>query len=178
MPAPWIQVKLLEILALIGQDDKESSEKMYETLNIVIKKADDMGTNMGYALVYQCLKAITTIYPHQPLIDLVSSTIARFLQSETHNLKYIGITGLASIVKIDPKYTLSYQGLVVDCLEDTDDTLKIKTLDLLYKMTNKQNVEPIVDRLLAYLKEAPIEAGSRKDLVQKISNLSENFAPN
>ena len=39
-------------------------------------------------------------------------------------------------------------------------------------------MEPIVDRLLAYLKEAPIEAGSRKDLVQKISSLGENFAPN
>ena len=56
--------------------------------------------------------------------------------------------------------------------------MKIKTLDLLYKMTNKQNVEPIVERLLNYLKEAPIEAGSRKDLVTKISSLSENFAPN
>lgn len=93
-------------------------------------------------------------------------------------MKYIGITGLGSIVKIDAKHTLSYQGLVVDCLEDTDDTLKVKTLDLLYKMTNKQNVEAIVDRLLAYLKEAPIEAGSRKDLVHKISSLGEKFAPN
>ena len=68
--------------------------------------------------------------------------------------------------------------LVVDCLEDTDDTLKIKTLDLLYKMTNNVNVEAIVERLLSYLKEAPIEASSRKDLVNKISNLGENFAPN
>jgi AP-4 complex subunit epsilon-1 len=45
----------------------------------VLKKADDMGTNMGYALVYECLKVITRIIPHQPLIDLASSTIARFL---------------------------------------------------------------------------------------------------
>ena len=37
---------------------------------------------------------------------------------------------------------------MVDCLEDADDTLKIKTLDLLYRMTNKQNVEPIVEKLL------------------------------
>lgn len=35
-----------------------------------------------------------------------------------------------------------------------------------------------MDRLLSYLKEAPIEAGSRKDLVHKISSLGENFAPN
>lgn len=77
------------------------------------------------------------IYPSQSLTDSVTTTISRFLSSESHNLKYIGITGLALIVKIDPKYTLNYQGLVVDCLEDADDTLKIKTLDLLYRMTNK-----------------------------------------
>ena len=48
--------------------------------------------------------------------------------------------------------------MVVDCLEDADDTLKIKTLDLLFKMTNTQNVEPIVEKLLTYLKDAPIES--------------------
>ena len=81
-------------------------------------------------------------------------------------------------MRIDPKYTLDYQSMVVDCLEDADDTLKIKTLDLLFKMTNKQNVEPIVDKLLSYLKDAPVESSTRKDLVVKINELGEKFAPN
>lgn len=68
--------------------------------------------------------------------------------------------------------------MVVDCLEDADDTLKIRTLDLLFKMTNKQNVEPIVEKLLQFLKAAPIESSARKDLVVKINELGENFAPN
>lgn len=178
MPAPWIQTKILEILAFLGAEDQEASDQMYEVLTNVLKRADDLGINIGYALVYQCLKTITYIAPNTALTQLASQTIARFLSSESHNLKYIGITGLASIVKIDPKYTLEYQSLVVDCLEDTDDTLKIKTLDLLYKMTNNVNVEAIVERLLSYLKEAPIEAGSRKDLVNKISHLGDQFAPN
>ena len=165
MPAPWIQTKILEIMAYLGAEDQEASDQMYEILTNVLRRADDMGINIGYALVYQCLKTITMISPNPALTTLASQTIARFLSSQSHNLKYIGITGLASIVKIDPKYTLEYQALVVDCLEDTDDTLKIKTLDLLYKMTNNVNVDAIVDRLLFYLKEAPIEAGSRKDLV-------------
>ena len=90
----------------------------------------------------------------------------------------MGIVGLIQIVKIDPKYTLDYQNMVIDCLEDTDETLKIRTLDLLYKMTNKQNVEPIVEKLLSYLKAAPIESTVRKDLVFKINELGEKFAPN
>ena len=130
-------MKILEILAYLGADDKASSEQMYEMLSQILKRGDDAGINIGYALVYQCLKCITSIFPSQSLIDAASTTIARFLSSESHNLKYIGITGLASIVKIDPKYTLNYQALVVDCLEDADDTLKIKTLDLLFRMTNK-----------------------------------------
>jgi len=109
---------------------------MYEMITTVLKRADDTGINIGYAIVYQCLKTITMIYPQQSLIDTATITVSRFLSSESHNLKYIGITGLASIVKIDPKYTLSYQALVVDCLEDADDTLKTKTFDLLFRMTN------------------------------------------
>jgi len=52
MPAPWIQSKILEILGFLSADDKENSEKLYETLGNVLKKADDMGINIGYALVY------------------------------------------------------------------------------------------------------------------------------
>ena len=171
-------MKILEILSFLGADDKQCSEQMYEILEQVLKKGDDSGINIGQALVYQCLKTITCITTNQPLIDKATVTISRFLSSESHNLKYIGITGLASIVKIDAKYTLNYQSLVVDCLEDADDTLKIKTLDLLYRMTNKQNVEPIVEKLLTYLKEAPIESSVRKDLVLKINSLCESFSPN
>ncbi len=34
-----------------------------------------------------------------------------------------------------------HQLAVIDCLEDPDDTLKLKTLELLYKMTKANNVE-------------------------------------
>jgi len=67
--------------------------------------------------------------------------------------------------------------LVVDCLEDADDTLKIKTLDLLFRMTNKSNVQPIVDKLLEYLQQAPRESKVREDLVLKIHSLGEKFSP-
>ena len=142
---------------------------MYDIITTVLKRSDDSASNVGYALVYQCLRTITKIHPSKELLDLATLTISRFLNSQSKNLKYMGIVGLIQIVRIDPKYTLDYQNMVVDCLEDTDETLKIKTLDLLFKMTNKQNVEPIVEKLLTYLKAAPVESSVRKDLVFKIN---------
>jgi len=50
MPAPWIQMKILEILSYLGADDKSASETMYDIISQVLKRADDAGSNIGYAL--------------------------------------------------------------------------------------------------------------------------------
>jgi AP-4 complex subunit epsilon-1 len=33
IPAPWIQLKILEILSFLGADDKTASENMYEIIS-------------------------------------------------------------------------------------------------------------------------------------------------
>lgn len=55
LPAPWLQIRLLEILGKLGADDKNCSEQMYEILGECMRRADDTGINAGYAIVYQCL---------------------------------------------------------------------------------------------------------------------------
>ena len=43
--------------------------------------------------------------------------------SESHNLKYFGVTGLATIVEGHPQYATAHQLAVIECLEDDDETL-------------------------------------------------------
>ena len=177
-PGPWIQVILLEILSMLGRDDQNSSENMYEILGQCLRRADDTGINIGYAIVYQCLKTICIIYPNSHLIELASTTISRFLSSESPNLRCTGINGLTLIIQINPNYVMSHQKVIVDCLEENDETLKKNTFELLYKMTNLKNVEVIVDKMMNYLKHTTLENQSKKDILQKITELTERFAPN
>lgn len=99
VPAPWIQIKLLKLLALLGTNDQRASEGMYEVLNDVMRRADT-GINIGYAVIYDCVRTVTTIYPNIPLLEAAAAHIARFVQSENHNLKYLGIKALAQIVQV------------------------------------------------------------------------------
>ena len=176
-PAPWIQVIILEILSILGRDDQSYSENMYEIIGQCLRRADDTGINIGYAIVYQCLKTICIIYPNPHLIELASNTISRFLSSDSPNLRCTGINGLTLIIQINPNYVMTHQQVIVDCLEENDETLKKNTFELLYKMTNLKNVEVIVDKMMNYLKHTTLESVSKKDILTKITELTERFAP-
>mmetsp|Transcript_55129 Transcript_55129/g.129064 ORF Transcript_55129/g.129064 Transcript_55129/m.129064 type:complete len:1085 (+) Transcript_55129:145-3399(+) len=176
MPAPWLQVKLLSILGVLGTADQKASEQMYDILQECMRRAD-CGVNVGYAIIYECVRTITRIYPEHSLLELAASNISRFISSDNHNLKYLGVTGLSQIVQVSPSYAAEHQMVVVDCLEDPDDTLKRKTLDLLFRMTNPANVEVVVDKLTFHLKTS-VDEHLRRDVVQKVTSLAERFAPN
>ncbi|CAD7971328.1 unnamed protein product [Amoebophrya sp. A120] len=175
VPAPWIQIKLLSILGTLGHADPKASELMYPLLGEMMKKSD-MGVNVGYAILYECVNTITKIYPHPPLLEQAAQSISRFISSDNHNLKYLGVTGLAAIVQMNPKYAAEHQMVVVDCLEDPDETLKRKTLDLLYKMTNPQNCTVVAEKLLFHLQTTQ-DNHLRKELTSRICTLAERYAP-
>lgn len=148
MPAPWIQIKLLRLLASLGAADQRASEHQYEVrprhrtaiargntrpaaqraharlppapcaqvLADVLKRADT-GINIGYAVVYECVRTVAAIYPSVGLLEAAANQISRFVSADNHNLKYLGIKALASIVGVNQKYALEHQAVVVDCLE-------------------------------------------------------------
>jgi AP-4 complex subunit epsilon-1 len=176
VPAPWMQLKLIRILSILGQGDITTSSGMYEIINDTMKKADT-GINAGYAIVYECVKCIVQIYPNTALCNAAAMAIARFMDSRSHNLKYLGVTGLALIVESQPQYAAQHQLAVMDCLEDADETLQRKTLDLLYRMTNPVNVEFIADKLVSFL-SGTTDLFLKKQLTQRVCSIAERYAPN
>ena len=79
------------------------------------------------AISYECIRTITTIYPNNPLIERAAQAVVHFVTaSNNNNWKYLGINALGALVKINPKFVAEHQLVVIDCLDDPDETLKRK----------------------------------------------------
>lgn len=177
LPAPWIQMKLMQLLEILGKGDLKASEHSYTILEQALKRTDDGSNNIAFAVSYQCVKTICNIYPNPSLIQEAANSLNRFLQSHNSNVKYMGIKALGYIYKQQPELLENYQLIIVDCLESKDEALKRETLELLYRMTNNSNVEVIVAKILNSL-HSSTDPHFRNALVLKINALVERFAPN
>ncbi|XP_050235404.1 AP-4 complex subunit epsilon [Mercurialis annua] len=177
MPAPFIQIKLLKILALLGSGDKQASEHMYTVVGDIFRKCDS-SSNIGNAVLYEAICCVCSIHSNAKLLEAAADVIARFLKSDSHNLKYMGIDALGRLIKLSPEIAEQHQLAVIDCLEDPDDTLKRKTFELLYKMTKSTNVEVIVDRMIDYMININNNDSHYKaEIASRCVELAEQFAP-
>ena len=174
-PAPFLQIKLLQLLGKLGANDMQTSQHMYTVLQDVLKYGDN-GVKVGDAIAYECVRTITSIYPNQELLHMAAKVTARFLRNSNHNLKYAGLEALIGIVQINPNAAAAHQADVVECLEDQDETLKRKTLELLYKMTRPNNVEAIVNHMIAFLTSSS-DDHIRSEIVSRVVELAERYAP-
>nr|XP_057931097.1 AP-4 complex subunit epsilon-1 [Doryrhamphus excisus] len=176
VPAPWLQIQLLRILSLLGKSDQRTSEIMYEVLDESLRRAE-MNHNITYAILYECVKCVYTIHPKAELLEKAAKCIGNFVLSPKINLKYIGLKALTYVVQQDPKLALQHQMTIIECLDHSDLIIKRETLELLFRITNAQNVTVIVEKMLDFLRTCQDDY-TTIDLVGKVAEVAEKYAPN
>ncbi|KAM8890736.1 AP-4 complex subunit epsilon-1 isoform 1-T1 [Spinachia spinachia] len=176
VPAPWLQIQLLRILAFLGKNDQSTSEIMYDILDESLRRAE-INHNITYAILYECVKCIYTIHPKSELLEKAAKCIGNFVLSTKINLKYLGLKALTYVVQQDPKLALQHQMTIIECLDHPDLIIKRETLELLFRITNAQNVTVIVEKMLEFLR-ANKDDYTTIDLVGKVAELAEKYAPN
>lgn len=175
VPAPWLQIQLVRILSILGKNDQRTSEIMYDVLDESLKRAE-INHNITYAILYECVKCIYTIYPKTDLLEKAAKCIGNFVLSSKINLKYLGLKALTYVVQEDPKLALQHQMTIIECLDHPDVIIKRETLELLFRITNAQNVIVIVEKMLDFLHQSK-DDHTTIDLVGKVAEIAEKYAP-
>ncbi|KAF3830523.1 hypothetical protein GH733_004342 [Mirounga leonina] len=73
-----------------------------------------------------------------------------------HNVTY-GLKALTYVIQQDPTLALQHQMTIIECLDHPDPIIKRETLELLYRITNAQNITVIVQKMLEYLHQSKEE---------------------
>ena len=94
-----------------------------------------------------------------------------FIEDHDQNLKYLGLQAMSQVLKIAPKAVLPHRDLIVECLEDRDESIRLRALDLLAGMVNKKTLVDIVRKLLQHL-ELSDGMSYRDEVVGKIIDMT------
>jgi AP-1 complex subunit gamma-1 len=171
---PFLQVKLLRLLRVLGAGDAEASDAMSDVLANVASNTDG-SKNAGNAILYEAVGAIIGVESVGGLRVLAVNILGRFLANKDNNIRYVALNTLAKVVAVDTQAVQRHRATIVECVKDSDVTIRRSALQLVYNLVNENNITTLAKELLDYLSVADPEF--KHDLTRRIARLVARFAP-
>lgn len=153
-----------------------ASELMYSILENMGNKLLKSNKTAEFAVLYQFIHCITSIYPTSSLLTIAFNAITLYFTTNSPNLNYFGIKSIIQLMKVDVSYANNFQEQVLECIEHSDESIRRLTLSILFELSNQKNVEVIVEKLVSVLKKTQ-EQFLKKELVHKIIQIVQRFSP-
>ena len=68
-----------------------------------------------------------------------------------NNFKYIALRTLQIVAKTDLPSVQKHKNTILECMKDSDISIKRRALDLVYLIINTSNIKPIIKECLNFL---------------------------
>ncbi|EDQ84380.1 uncharacterized protein MONBRDRAFT_30296 [Monosiga brevicollis MX1] len=162
----WMRIKIIKLFAALCPLEPRLAKKLADPLTDLINSTPAM------SLLYECIQTVLSGMPeHVSTLQLCVQKLRIFIEDHDQNLKYLGLQAMAQVLKIQPKAVLPHRDLIIECLDDRDESIRLRALDLLAGMVNKKTLVDIVRRLLVHLENSD-GASYRDEVVSKIVDMS------
>ncbi|XP_065844476.1 AP-3 complex subunit delta-1-like [Oscarella lobularis] len=161
----WMLIKIIKLFAALAPLEPRLGKKLIEPLTNLIHSTSAM------SLLYECVNTMISAVPtHVPSMQLCVTKLRVMIEDPDQNLKYLGLLALGKILKHHPKAVQAHKELVMGCLEDRDESIRLRSLDLIYGMVNRKNLVEIIKKLMLHVDSAEGSA-YRDELVSKIMEI-------
>lgn len=172
---PFLQVKILRLLRLLGREDAAASEAMNDVLAQVATNTE-ASKNVGNSILYETVLTILEIEAENGLRVMAINILGKFLGNRDNNIRYVALNTLNKVVSMDTNAVQRHRNIIIDCLRDGDISIRRRALELSYALVNESNVRVLTRELLAFLEVADNEF--KLGLTTQICLAAERFAPN
>ena len=168
---PFLQIKILRLLRILGKGDPSASETMNDILaqvcNIcvwILAWTNDLqpqvatntetSKNVGNAILYETVLSIMDIDSESGLRVLAVNILGRFLLNSDKNIRYVALNTLLKTVNVDNSAVQRHRATILECLKDQDVTIKKRAMELCFALINTNNIKSMTKELLVFLKSA------------------------
>ncbi|THG99155.1 hypothetical protein EW026_g3143 [Hermanssonia centrifuga] len=172
---PFLQVKILRLLRLLGRGDAQASETMNDILAQVATNTES-SKNVGNSILYETVMTVLEIEADSGLRVMAINILGKFLSNRDNNIRYVALNTLNKVVSIDTNAVQRHRNIILDCLRDGDISIRRRALELSYALINESNVRVLIRELLAFLEVADDEF--KLGMTTQICLAAERFAPN
>lgn len=161
----WMRIKIIKLFAALTPLEPRLAKKLIEPLTALIHQTPAM------SLLYECIITVIISVPdHLPSIQLCVTKLRIFIEDQDQNLKYLGLQAMAEILKIHPKAVATHKDLIISCLDDGDESIRVRALALIGGMCTKKNLDEIVLKLMKHLETAEGQQ-YRDEVLKKIVDI-------
>lgn len=161
----WMLIKIIKLFGALTPLEPRLGKKLIEPLTNLIHSTSAM------SLLYECINTVIAGMPnHSASIQLCVQKLRILIEDSDQNLKYLGLLAMSKILKTHPRSVQAHKDLVLQCLDDKDESIRLRALDLLYGMVSKKNLMEIVKKLMVHMDRAE-GTGYRDELLSKIIDI-------
>ncbi|PWW78208.1 Adaptor protein complex AP-1 gamma subunit [Tuber magnatum] len=171
---PFLQVKILRLLRVLGKGDAQVSEQINDILAQVATNTDST-KNVGNSILYEAVLTILDIEADSGLRVLGVNILGKFLTNKDNNIRYVALNTLIKVVAVEPNAVQRHRNTILDCLRDPDISIRRRALDLSFTLINESNIRVLIRELLAFLEVANNEF--KPVMTTQICIAAERFAP-
>ncbi|XP_018301037.1 AP-1 complex subunit gamma-1 isoform X2 [Mycetomoellerius zeteki] len=172
---PFLQVKILRLLRILGRNDVDASEAMNDILAQVATNTET-SKNVGNTILYETVLSIMDIKSESGLRVLAVNILGRFLLNNDKNIRYVALNTLLKTVYVDTSAVQRHRSTILECLKDPDVSIRRRAMELSFALVNSNNIRNMMKELLLFLERADPEF--KAQCSSNIVMSAERFAPN
>uniref|UniRef100_A0A670K9J6 AP-3 complex subunit delta-1 n=1 Tax=Podarcis muralis TaxID=64176 RepID=A0A670K9J6_PODMU len=162
----WVLIKIIKLFGALTPLEPRLGKKLIEPLTNLIHRAFLDGR--GRWKVSSSLPLAKNLCVIS--LQLCVQKLRILIEDSDQNLKYLGLLAMSKILKTHPKSVQSHKDLILQCLDDKDESIRLRALDLLYGMVSKKNLMEIVKKLMIHVDKAE-GTTYRDELLTKIIDI-------